>query len=752
MQEGDSEDEDDGDHGVQEPALVADMTPAKKPKMDENASRKKGKTFTNTTPATAAALQPAKAIRQIPLTEWEWIIPARYQQVLWNSIVYPGISSIVSMYTTEHPTTANVPSAQYAHRKAVSLSEIWSRVHEFSKREMDKEFLAEVGSGVKTTVATERFHLKFAFYNDNVNRLLHHVIQGYINFYENEVYHQVRREEVCKLVLEGVVKPDQLGAVDSQHEDLRSLLNDMASKATEAFNVLFEQKIALKPPSSASSAAFVKPIQASSAANMASASTVLQAPPPANNVQYQLPAMQPQVRPLNAAVPLYSVNGQRISFDQDQQMLQQQQQRDMAYAPNNATKQTPVNTQSPAPVVNFAPVPLSMQSPAPLDSKSPVPLNSQSPAPSNNTAYRQAYVPVYNQSPTALNTQSPSPAAASYAPSPVSSSQAPSTKALPVSKVPANNQPNEAAQGRQEQLFLSNFIQKLCNFPTVQLVNMLAHLKDSTSNYRPSRAQDSARLKVFNEMNTSQMIQLLNLLQWKVNPSTPAVSNTNQQQASPPTLYFDQRHLDAIIAQKATVERITKQFDDENIYAAISLLSKGHVELFEKLSDAELLKFFSDQSILNKLVHIFRDLDMKASGAAEPATVSGTPPVASLVKLISDSTVHENAVKLVELDKDFFQRSLEERIKKYLSAVDSIKSLKMYTRIMKRLNKGIPQLNSPSSTSQSPSQQPQALANNSSTSSQSVTPSSQQQPDLQHPQLSLPLAHLSYPQDPPTNN
>ncbi|KAK4515941.1 40S ribosomal protein S21 [Mucor velutinosus] len=733
LQEEESEDDDNEDHGFNKPDLNADMTHTKKPKLDEMAPKKKSKASTHNT-STVVPLQP---VRQIPLTEWEWIIPARYQQVLWYQIVFPGINDICNRYATDHPTTANAPTAQYGHHKAAILSDIWKRVHEFSKTEMDKEFLAEVGSGLSPEVATERFHLKFAFYNENVNRLLHQVMQGYIHFYENEVYYKIKRSEINALQSEDKLKADQLRALDSQHEVLRTQLNGIASNATAAFTSLFEQKIAFKRPPS------FKPIQPSSGANSVPASTVPQAMPtasPVTIVQYQPPAIQPQVRPLNAAAPPYNINGQRISFDQNQQQkaiiqhqqVQLQQQRNMINAPNNGAKQILVSL----------------------------------PAPASTAAYKQAPVPVYQQPPSALNIQSPSPvanqspAAATYSSSPASSSRVPSTKASPVNNAPVNNQQSDAAQRRQEQLFLNNFIQKLCSFPAVQLVNMLNHLKDNAVNYRPTSAQNSARLKTFSEMNPSQMMQLLNLFQWRVIPGPPVANNTNQhQQSLPPTLCFDQSQLDAIIAKKTTIENITKQFDDDNIYTAISLLSKGHVELFEKLSDAELLKFFGDPSILQKLVIIFRNLDTQASGSSELAKVDNLPPVSSLVNLISDSTVQENAVKLLELDKEFYQKSLEERIKKYLSVVDSIKSLKMYTRIMKRLSKGIPQLNSPSNALQSTIQQPQTSANNNNTSSMSLAPQLQPQPsqtpqqtELQHPQLSFPLAHLDYPQDPPTNN
>ncbi|KAG1105834.1 hypothetical protein G6F42_016919 [Rhizopus arrhizus] len=362
----------------------------------------------------------------------------------------------------------------------------------------------------------------------------------------------------------------------------------------------------------------------------------------------------------------------------------------------------------------------------------------------NTAVYKHLAAVVNTRSPSPMVNQSPAPA------------PAPARAPVPAANVPANNQQNEIEQRRQQQLFLSNFIQKLCSFPADQLVTMLGHLKDNASNYQSTSAQDSARLKMFSEMNNNKKMQLLNLLHWKIMPAQPNQINTNQQQAVPPTLCFEQGQLDSIIAKKATIERITKQFDDENIYAAISLLSKGNVELFERLSDAELLKFFSDQSILRKLVVIFQDIDTQASGSTEVATIDDFPPVSSLVALISDSTVHENAVKLLELDKGFFQRDPEERVKKYLSVIDSIKSLKMYMRIMKRLSKSIPQLNS----SQSPVQQPQqTTVHNNNTSSVSPAPqaSTQSQPqalqsESQHPQLSFPLAHLGYPQTPPTNN
>ncbi|KAL0138902.1 hypothetical protein V8B55DRAFT_1448945 [Mucor lusitanicus] len=769
----DSEDDDDEDHGVHEPELVAEMSPAKRPKLDESAPNKKSKPSTSA-PAAPAAPAPAapQPLRRPPLGEWEWWLPAQYQMVLWETIVLPNIVEIAKIYEIDHPTTANIPSEQFLKHKAEKITEIWRQVHAFSKADMDREFLAEVHSGVNTAVAAERFHLKFAFHNERVNPLLHQVIQGYISFYENEVSYKARRREISALP-DVNVKTQQLRALDSQHEVLRNQLNDIAGNATAAFNVLFEQKIALKPPPA------FKAIQPTAGANMKPASPANTTPdassttPDASSTTPDASSTTPDASsttpgaPLNAAVPLYSVNGQRISLDQSQQNTQQQKA--VMHHMTSVTQQAFVNSQvpafainlpngptyrqSPAPAVNLPSGPTYRQSPAPAVNISPAPSNPQSPAP----AIAPAIAPVYRPAPVATYQQSPSPVT-NQSPSAASYSSPSTTKASPVSNAPVNDQRNEAARLRQELLFLSNFIQKLCTFPAVELVKMLNHLKDSSIKYYPTTAQDSARLKTFSEMNTNQKMQLLNLLQWKVTPGQLVANSTTQQRTLPPTLCFDQRQLDSIIAQKATIERITKQFDDENIYTAISLLSKGNVDLFEKLSDAELLKFFGDPLILKKLVVIFKTLDSQAFGSAELANVSNFPPVSSLVKLISDSIVQENATKLLQLDKDFFRKSPEERTQKYLSVVDSIKSLKMYTRIMKRLSKGISQLNSPTSASQSPVQGSQAILNNNSTSSMSPAPQSQSQPsqkqqtsELQHPQLSFPPTHLDYPQDPPSN-
>ncbi|KAL7319394.1 hypothetical protein PS15m_002531 [Mucor circinelloides] len=809
LHEEESDDEFEG-HRAQEPDLLNGMMPLKKQKLDDSSAQtKKGKNpiqFVSVTPVKQAKpgpgppppAPPPKPVQFRPiLTEWEWIIPAGYQHLLWNTIVLPGILDIVVKYQNEHQTVANAPTPHYSHLKTVILSEIWKRVHEHSKREMDREFVAEVNSGLDQKLATERFHLKFAFFNENINSTLHQVIQGYINFYENEVHYQIRRAEVDRHTYDQKMKMDHLRAIDSQHEVLRTQLNDMASKATESFNMLFEQKIILKSPTPVNAI----PPSAAVTANTASFSTVPPANPSPQPVVRNQWSVQPQVRPLNAVAPLYNIKGQRISFKpnpesaqqqkaakRQAQALVQQQQRNVLSASSQLSQQTPLNTQSPvsspAPVVHFSPAPLNTQSPAPLNTQSPTSLNTQSPAPALNLSsaptYRQSPAPtllnssaanmpsaslqketntaVYKHLTAVVNTRSPSPMVnQSPAPAPAPApARALATAPVPAANAPVNNQQNEIDQRRQQQLFLSNFIQKLCSFPADQLVTMLGHLKDSASNYQPTSAQDSARLKLFSEMNNNKKIQLLNLLHWKIMPAQPNRINTNQQQAVPPTLCFEQGQLDSIIAKKATIERITKQFDDENIYAAISLLSKGNVELFERLSDAELLKFFGDQSILRKLVVIFQDIDSQASGSTEIATIDGSPPVSSLVALISDSAVRENAVKLLELDKGFFQRDPEERVKKYLSAIDSIKSLKMYMRIMKRLSKSIPQSNS----SQSPVKQPQQTTvydNNTSSVSPAPQASTQSQTqalqsESQHPQLSFPLAHLSYPQNPPTNN
>ncbi|KAG1079465.1 hypothetical protein G6F42_023752 [Rhizopus arrhizus] len=225
LHEEESDDEFEG-HRAQEPDLLNGMMPLKKQKIDDSsAQKKKGKSpiqFVSVTPVKQAKPGPApppKPVQLRPiLTEWEWIIPAGYQHLLWNTVVLPGILDIVVKYQNEHQTVASAPTPHYGHLKAVILSEIWKRVHEYSKREMDREFVTEVNSGLNQKLATERFHLKFAFFNENINRTLHQVIQGYINFYENEVHYQIRRAEVDKQTYDLKMKMDQLRAIDSQHE------------------------------------------------------------------------------------------------------------------------------------------------------------------------------------------------------------------------------------------------------------------------------------------------------------------------------------------------------------------------------------------------------------------------------------------------------------------------------------------------------------------------------------------------------
>ncbi|CEP07576.1 hypothetical protein [Parasitella parasitica] len=313
-----------------EAAIRALMTPEQQKEQLENMRRAhEAQAAQAAQVAQAAQTVQLQHHQTLHLTEWEWIIPSKYQEQLWNTIVLPGILDVINIYKVQHPTTLNAPTRQYVDQKNARLIQMWQEVHRFSKENMDQEYIQELKHGMPQLVATDRFHLKFAFYNEKFNNTLHQVIHGYLNFYENDVYYQIRNRELQLLITDPRMREEQLENLTQSHNEKRKELNMLASFATDTFNSYFEHKISLRPKPTFSSIAPAPAPDASSPAPVVSTSTVATPAPVVSPSTMATPALV--VSPSSLATPApATINAAALNspsiVNQNQQQQQQQQQ------------------------------------------------------------------------------------------------------------------------------------------------------------------------------------------------------------------------------------------------------------------------------------------------------------------------------------------------------------------------------------------------------------------------------------------